>query len=485
MKHLGSQATKHILLFEPLQGNSSIIRLLNQETGHKSTVRIGIDDHDFKHRIQQEFPSVIADVIDLAVAIHAADQLTIQDPMQPQIQVKVVLPIRHPELLNQSSLQQHLTQLLDWVTGKKWTFEFVKRSQPGRSIENQRLLGSSDPDVDEVALWSGGLDALAGLYTRQKQSPRKAFALLGSGSNHQNYARQQQVFHGLQDLLPNRRLDLCRVPLRFDESRKAPKNRLSRARGIVFILLGSACAYLRGLKVLHVYENGIGAINLPYRKSAVGLDHSRSVHPETLLRVGRLMSDLIGDNFKVSNPFLFNTKAEMLMLLSEDGQSELVSLTSSCDRPHRKPQQPAQCGYCSSCILRKQALAASQLEDKSYYIVPHGSSPAKDFRLYMYSMLDQVSTLRERLTMSSEAVEQWKELSRRFPELDDIVDRIHTEEEITASEMRRRLIRLFHVYITEWNVVENALEAQFDQKTTPKLVAHESEPPIQQRLLCR
>lgn len=251
------------------------------------------------------------------------------------------------------------------------------------------------------------------------------------------------------------------------------------------MLLGSACAYLRGLKVLHVYENGIGAINLPYRKSAVGLDHSRSVHPETLLGVGRLMSGLIGDNFKVCNPFLFNTKAEMLRLLAEDRQSELVSLTSSCDRPHRKPQQPAQCGYCSSCILRKQALAASQLEEKSHYIIPHGSSPAKDFRLCLDSMLDQVSTMRERLATSSGAVEQWKALSRRFPELDDIVDRTHREEEITSSEMRRRLIRLYHAYVAEWNVVENALEAQFEQKTTPKPLAHESQLLIQKGLLCR
>ena len=87
--------------------------------------------------------------------------------------------------------------------------------------------------------------------------------------------------------------------------------------------------------------------------------------------------------------------------------------------------------------------------------------------------------------LSSEAVEQWKALSRRFPELDDIVDRTHMEEEITASEMRRRLLRLYHAYVAEWNVVENALEAQFEQKTTPRPLAHASEAPIQQTLLCR
>ena len=51
MKHPGSQVTKHILLFEPLQDNSSIIRLSDQETGRELQVKVGIDDHDFKHQI--------------------------------------------------------------------------------------------------------------------------------------------------------------------------------------------------------------------------------------------------------------------------------------------------------------------------------------------------------------------------------------------------------------------------------------------------
>jgi hypothetical protein len=128
----------------------------------------------------------------------------------------------------------------------------------------------------------------------------------------------------------------------------------------VFTLLGSACAYLMGQKVLNLYENGIGAINLPYRKSAIGLDHTRSVHPLTLLSVSNLVSELIGEKFTIRNPFLFRTKAEMCQQLAEDERYDLPALTVSCDSPHRK--QPIQCGYCSSCILRKQALAASGID---------------------------------------------------------------------------------------------------------------------------
>jgi hypothetical protein len=481
MKCLCRQKLEYCLHFDPLQDNGSIVRRIDRATGEDDRVRVKIYDRDFKHRIQQEFPTIIADVIDLAVAIHASDRLTIQDPHQPQIQLKVVLPVRHPEILNKTTLNQQLCQLLYWATGKQWVFEFERRRQPGRSIENQLLLCFSDP-VDEVSLWSGGLDALAGLYDRLKQSPAKSFALFGSGSNDKTLKKQQDVFYSLQDLFPNR-LDLCRIPIRFDQSNHLEKDPFSRARGIVFMLLGSAYSYLRGLRVLHVYENGIGAINLPYRKSAVGLDHSRSVHPETLRGVGLLMTELIGDNFKVHNPFLFHTKAEMMKALAEDARIDLASQTSSCDSPHRKPQQPTQCGYCSSCVLRKQALAASHLEDKTHYIVPHGNPPVEDIRLFLKNMLEQVATLRERLKPSNKEVDQWRALSQRFPELNDIVDRTHTEENITLLQMKHQLIRLFQSYVSEWDLVEPSLSDQFERNDNSSVVDHESQLSIRKGLL--
>jgi hypothetical protein len=239
---------------------------------------------------------------------------------------------------------------------------------------------------------------------------------------------------------------------------------------------------------LHVYENGIGAINLPYRKSAVGLDHTRSVHPEALLGVGLLMTELIDDNFKVLNPFLFHTKAEMMKSLAEDARDariDLASQTSSCDSPHRKAQQPTQCGYCSSCVLRKQALAASQLEDNTQYIVPHGNPPAENIRLYLDSMLAQVATLRERLKPSPQEDDQWWALSQRFPELNDIVDRTHTEENITLLEMRHQLIRLFQSHVSEWDLVMPLLREQFERRDSSSLVIHQSQLSIQKGLLSR
>jgi hypothetical protein len=92
MKSLNPNKPEYCLHFDPLQDNGSIVGQIDRATGEDDRVRVNIDDRNFKHRIQQEFPPVIAYVIDLAVAIHASDRLTIQDPQQPQVQLKVVLP---------------------------------------------------------------------------------------------------------------------------------------------------------------------------------------------------------------------------------------------------------------------------------------------------------------------------------------------------------------------------------------------------------
>ncbi|GFE72039.1 7-cyano-7-deazaguanine synthase [Chroococcus sp. FPU101] len=440
----------YTLIFSSVANSNGNVQFIKHVRDEVNLIGLTVDDRGFGWRVQQKFPSPIADLIDLAVAIHATDRLTFQNLRQKQTRIRVILPVRHPELLSTTSLQEKLSDLLEWATGSLWLFDFNKRLDSGRIVEQQPLLEATDPYVDEVTLWSGGLDALAGLYTRLKTNHEGSFMLFGTGSSDNVYARQEQVFKVLQPSFPNQ-LNLCRVPIRFSESSLHKKNKISRARGIVFMLLGAACAYLMNQRVLYLYENGIGAINLPYSKSAVGLDHSRSVHPLTLLKVSDTISELLGEEFRVKNPFLFWTKAEMCKTLTKDVRNDLPSLTMSCDRPHR--QQPIQCGYCSSCILRKQALAASTIKDQTRYVVPHGRKPAGETSLHLRHMLAQVSTLRGLLDVSDTPNLQWASLTQRFPELDDIVDRVAITENLMPTDMQKYLIRLYQTYIAEWNIV--------------------------------
>ena len=442
---------EYTLRFGPILNHNGSVQFLNRSIGKELTVGINIDDQAFQYRVQAEFPGIVADLVDLAVAIHASDRLAPQNLGEKPRHLHIVLPVRYPELLSSEPFRSKLEDLLEWATGSEWAFEFQKRTVSGRIVERQQILPLV-PEGCEVALWSGGLDALAGLYTRMKMYPERPFALFGSGSNDSTYARQKHVAKKVQSIFPNR-CHLVLAPIRLNDSREVPKNKITRARGVVFTLLGAACAYLLGRRILSVYENGIGAINLPYRASAVGLDHSRSVHPLTLLMVSEVVSEFFGEKFQVQNPFLFSTKAEMCQALAEDRKIDLPSLTMSCDSPHRK--QPTQCGYCSSCILRKQALAAAKIEDKSRYIVPHGERPSEDSCLMLRHMLTQLSTFRRLLSTSNEIEMRWEALTRKFPELDDIVDLASEVEGLSPVDMQSRLIRLYWTYVSEWDIVES------------------------------
>ncbi len=444
----------YTLHFEPVLNSNGCVRFIDHSQGKELTVGINLDDKAFGYRVQAEFPALIADLVDLAVAIHASDRLAPHNLREKKRRLFVVLPVRHPELLSAEPFRTKLEDLLEWATGSEWVFDFQARVAPERFVEQQLVFLSIVPQCCEVALWSGGLDALAGLYTRLRMYPEKSFVLFGSGSNNSVYARQGRVGKKVESIFPGR-CHLFRVPIRFHDRDVQHKNKRSRARGVVFTLLGAACAYLMGQRVLCVYENGIGAINLPCRASAVGLDHSRSVHPLTLLMVSDVVSELLGEEFRVKNPFLFWTKAKMCKALAEDGRNDLPPVTMSCDSPHR--QQPVQCGYCSSCLLRRQALAANDLEDRTRYVVFHGERPPKESSLHLAHMLVQVNTLRSLLNVSDEMGLQWEALTREFSDLDDIVDRSAVAESLLPVDMRSRLIQLYRSYVSEWDTVKSQI----------------------------
>ncbi|MBW4492476.1 MAG: 7-cyano-7-deazaguanine synthase [Oscillatoria princeps RMCB-10] len=453
-----SAGSDYILHFGSVLDSNGFVQFIDCSQGKQLTVGINVDDLEFKYRVQAEFPATVADLVDLAVAIQASDRLAPHNLSEKPRRLHVVLPVRHPELLSAEPFRKKLENLLEWATGSEWVFDFQRRTEPGRPVEQQLVLPNIARSGSEVALWSGGLDALAGLYTRLRMYPEKQFVLFGTGSNNRTYARQQKVAQAVQSIFP-RSCNLLRVPIRLSNSGEQTKNKIPRARGVVFTLLGAACAYLMGCRVLCVLENGIGAINLPYRASAVGLDLSRAAHPLTLLMVGDVVSELLGEKFRVRNPFLFWTKAEMCQALAEDGRTDLPPLTMSCDSPHRK--QPIQCGYCSSCILRKQALAASKIEDKTRYVVPDGDCPAGDHNLHLSHMLAQVCTFRRLLSTSNEISLHWEEMTANFETLDDIIDRTAEAEGLSPAEMQSHLIRLYRNYVSEWDTVESRIAADF------------------------
>lgn len=354
------------------------VECVDHRKSNRFLSHIAVRDNQLRRRAKAWIPAEVADLIDLAVVVHEADRLSIRRGDMP-CHIHVIVPVRRPDLFDDPAVRDLLRDALHWYTEDHWTFEFTRRTSYGRLAEQPCLLSDVNASRPvEVALWSGGLDCLAGLCARLLVAPDAdtRYVLVETGSNSYIHTVQGRVATAIAGMVADlAEVTLVRVPIHPHNTGHRRKNELMRSRGFTFLLIGAAQALLEGQNALYVYENGLGAINLPFRPSEVGLDHARSVHPLSLLRMGALVSEVLGAPFSFCNPFIFSTKAQMCAALGSIGAHALVADTVSCDRRHRA--QRMQCGHCSSCLLRRQALAVEGIPDETAYVVNMPGRPGR------------------------------------------------------------------------------------------------------------
>ncbi|MCB9437332.1 MAG: 7-cyano-7-deazaguanine synthase [Anaerolineales bacterium] len=430
----------------------SKLHVINHANDRKFELRVSVDDKAFLNLRGLLLDAPIADLIDLAVAIHEADRWTQRDHDFPSV-IHVRLPIRCLETFNTPELHAHLQQTLYSFTGDLWTFEFIRFPEQRRFAELQRPLWktSNEGVHTEVALWSGGLDAMAGLCNRINQKSAERFLLFGAGGNSSIRGIQKSVFSRLEKRLGvDMRLMQVHIYQSGSRQKGLQRDRKLRARGMVFMLLGAAYAALEDQDALAAYENGPGALNLPYRASEVGLDHARSVHPLSLDAISHLVSMILGKQFRVHNPFLWWTKAEMCRVLDKMKVTDIAWETISCDRPHRK--SVTQCGRCSSCLLRRESFLASETEDHTPYLIDLEVGLERDDLLrtsHLPHMMHQADSLRQ-IVYSENA---WEILARKHPSrLADIVYRLSRGGVDSEHDLTEKIISVLARYADEWHV---------------------------------
>lgn len=394
----------------------------------------------------------IGDLVDLALAVHMTDRFP-RRASNRSCRIHVRMSLRNPDLFNQPETLKLLCDVLYWYTDDIWTFTFAQRTQARRMAERQASfypLPEAAP-MTEVALWSGGLDAFAGLWQRQMHHPETQYVLFGTGANQSMLHRQRELFRASCKVCVAP-LTLIRMPLRLRTPCRTTRNRYPRARGFVFLVLGAVCALLQGQTRLHIYENGVGAFNLPFRAAEVGTDYSRAVHPLSLLKIEQLILHLTGSVFTFVQPFLFQTKAEVCAPLLDTPAEALVPLTISCDSRLRRKNGTIQCGHCSSCLLRRQALAVIELVDRTAYDRVDLADP--DDRFVLEAMIAQRDMLRQCFASTN----PWVALRNRYPDLEKTVTRIARATGKAPAHLATHIRNLYERYADEWDQVQHLLD---------------------------
>ena len=412
-------------------------------------------------------PAEYEDLLELAVAVYAADCCSkryYRDPETGQRHINLQIGINDPERWCNSKVNQVLHRLLSWMSGDLWDIQFQKCHAMPRQLPLSQM-HIRKPVM--VSLFSGGLDSFAGFFAHA-ENPVGSYVLLAGDTRNQaaSTQRRKQVNYIKNEW--NRRcgesaaIHYVSCPFGLAKPRADRREQSQRTRALVFLALGIVSALLAGTNMLWVYENGIGALNLPLNATQLGVDNYRGVHPVTLIMVEELISLALDQPIQISNPFLFSTKSEMCRIAGKAGFVGGIKHTFSCDGFPQRCQQ-RQCGICTSCIFRRISLHASGLEkfdlDNLYrYDIMKNRNNINGKKIHdLEVMRHQV----QRIAHCLNCDQTWHSLVAPFPELARTCKYLVTQRGLSSDEVTKRIIQLYQTYVNEWRHLPESIRLIF------------------------
>jgi 7-cyano-7-deazaguanine synthase in queuosine biosynthesis len=421
-----------------------------------------IDQARIAHTFRAQLPDRVADLLEIAMAVHAIDRLTprsLRDPIGRGWcrELAPVIGVRDVDFWSSQVTSQQLTRLLDWLTDDFWTPMFSDREGARPPEEVQGTLFTLTPEREAaVACFSGGLDSFAGAAIDLDRSEDVELVLMGQSGT----SRARKLQRELAGALAARtaRVQPLLIKANLVAAKGQPQDRQQRTRGFLFLAMAAATALVADVGEVRMYENGIGAINLPYSHGQIGAHMSRSAHPKTLLEMQRLVALMDVGQLRVSLPHMFDTKAQMIAAVPARF-ADLISATISCDT-WSSDRQPAplngarahRCGRCSSCVLRRQALRASGQREidacEAHRTDVFDRAARDDDHFALHVMLSQVAEL----TAATADDRPWAHLINTYPQLIEARDALRELGE--GDRVEQRLVSLYRSYAKEWEGID-------------------------------
>jgi hypothetical protein len=335
--------------------------------GDTPNVRLQIER--VRRELARELPGVLLDLLDLAAYVYAGDQAVRRggrraDDLGASWRRRLFfrLPVREPDVWRDPETDALLKDVLGFLTEDEYLFDF-RPWRGDRPTYQQYLDFGVTPftgRVEEVVLFSGGLDSLAGAV-REALGDRRPVLLL----NHRSTGKLASGVEQLAAELGRRAGPAAPafVPVWANKAEALGREYTQRSRSFLFASLGTTVASLIGLDRLRFYENGVVSLNLPLSAQVVGARASRTTHPRVLAGFGRLFSHLLNRPFAVENSFLWETKTEVVKRIGDADFGPLVGRATSCAHTWARSAGKTHCGDCSQCVDRRFAVLAAGLAD--------------------------------------------------------------------------------------------------------------------------
>lgn len=306
-------------------------------------------------------PPKVADLLAIAAAVYSIDRLVKRSYQCALRGPGRVLHVRARVAVPRfwTDRADLLRELLAVLSGDHWTFEFEQGQVPQWQSSMLKV-------QDTICLYSGGLDSLAGLAYRLTETSGciTSVTMLHVGRQR---ARVKAHIDGLNAHFGKRVFPVL-VPMALISPPRLDDQELSqRCRGFMFASLGIGAAAALSARRIEVYENGVGALNVPLMFGmSVGGRTTKGCHPWFLELMSQLASAVLDREVSFVLPHEFRTKAEVVSVLRPRSLQGLAVKSFSCI--HTSPRvagEPKHCGLCPACIGRRQAFLAGGVEDDS------------------------------------------------------------------------------------------------------------------------
>jgi hypothetical protein len=316
-------------------------------------------------------PAAAVDLLELAAYVYAADQAVGRGGRRQfeygdrwRRHFRFEVPVRCPEVWVRPGVAAALAGVLGFLSDDDYEFAFrrLRNPPPLEGYLFEAPGRDAAADCEEVVLFSGGLDSLAGAVQEVLHGQRKV-ALVSHRPVSKVYARQCALADRIARRLPRPALRPLHVAVVVNKGRPLGRDFNQRSRSFLFAAVAAVVARLFGLARVRFYENGVTSLNLPLSPQVVGGRASRTTHPRTLAGFGRLFGELFGVRFEVDNPFRWDTKTTVLNRLKASGHGDLCALACSCGHTVTQTSEHPHCGRCSQCVDRRLTALAAGLDE--------------------------------------------------------------------------------------------------------------------------
>jgi 7-cyano-7-deazaguanine synthase in queuosine biosynthesis len=324
-------------------------------------LRTGVEDFEKSH---PNCTSLERDVLTVASAVYACDLAFKRGEREDVTRdINLTIPVVNRQAF--APLKDTMEFLLWTLSHDNWTITFLRdRGQLEAREEWPSCAGVT-------VLFSGGVDSFVGSVELLKDRGVDAVQLVSHITGNPVTQRSQNE---LAEYLAGKfASSLKRLIVRtggrnkggFQFPSDADREETQRTRTFMFLAVAALAARRTGHKeIVVIAENGQMAIHLPLSPARIGAFSTHTAHPEFVALAAEFFSGILDGEYKITNPFLYATKGEVVAKLNP-ADRDALSKSVSCWRGARVPSFN-HCGECIPCLVRRVALEINGISLAEY-----------------------------------------------------------------------------------------------------------------------